>query len=148
MPKRRNENAPYWQQLREAERRIIEYALEHGQTLRGTASILGISPNYLSERTRELGIAVPEVRPGPKPGTKPTRPVKPELRVVADDPPADTGPAEDEDEGEVLEDEVEEGDEDEGDEGDPWEEGDEAEDADDNNEGQVPDANHDAAEGN
>ena len=82
MPKRRNQNAPYWQQLRVAERQIIEYALEHGQTIRKTAEILGISPNFLSERTRELEIATPEVRPGPKPGTKPNRPMKPNLRVI------------------------------------------------------------------
>jgi hypothetical protein len=84
MPKRRDENAPYWVQLREAERHIIEFALEHGGSIRGTAAILGISPNYLRERTRELNIDTPEVRPGPKPGTKPpVRVDKPDLRVVA-----------------------------------------------------------------
>lgn len=138
MPKRRDENAPYWMQLREAEKRIIEYALEHGRTIRGTAAILGISPNYLSERTRELGISTPDVRPGPKPGSRPNRlPPRPELRVVlgegamptsaiVEDPEAD----EDEDEDELedaLEGDEEEGDEDEGDE----DEGDEEENEDD-----------------
>lgn len=80
MPKKRDMNAPYWQQLREAERRIIEYALEHGGSLRGTAAILGISSNFLSERARELGVPTPEVRPGPKPGTP-----RPALRVVPPD---------------------------------------------------------------
>lgn len=86
MPKRRDEGAPYWVQLRQAERSVIEFALEHGKTIRGTAAILGISPNFLSERVRELGITPPEVRPGPKPGSKPNRPAAPQLRVVGDTP--------------------------------------------------------------
>jgi hypothetical protein len=69
--------------MRLAERNIIEYALEHGKTVRGTAALLGISSNYLSEEMRELGIPIPEVKPGPKPGTK--RPPRPNLRVVSDD---------------------------------------------------------------
>jgi len=129
MPKRRDENAPFWTQMRQAERRIIEYALEHGQTLKKTATLLGISPNYLSERTRELGIPTPDSKPGPKPGTpKPRSAVKPALRVVDDDVPAevveaiasdaDVAAAEDEeDEDEELEDEddLEDGAEDEDD---------------------------------
>jgi type IV secretory pathway VirB10-like protein len=99
MPKKRDEDAPYWVQLRQAERSIIEFALEHGQSVRGTAALLGISANYLRERTRELNIVTPEIKPGPKPGAKsptrpdkpgpkpgaksPTRPDKPDLRVVA-----------------------------------------------------------------
>jgi hypothetical protein len=83
MPKKRDEDAPYWVQLRQAERSIIEFALEHGQSVRGTAALLGISANYLRERTRELGIVTPEIKPGPKPGTKPpARAEKPDLRVV------------------------------------------------------------------
>ena len=136
MPKRRDEHAPYWQQLRVAEKGIIEYALEHGKTIRGTAVILGISPNYLGERLRLLGIPVPDVRPGPKPGTK--RPQAPKLRVV-DAPPEET-PDEHEDEDEtteveddaesdVLEDEEEEAEEgSDDDEGDPWDDEDEDED--------------------
>jgi hypothetical protein len=91
MPKRRDENAPFWTQMRQAERRIIEYALEHGQTLKKTATLLGISPNYLSERTRELGIPTPDSKPGPKPGTPKPRPTaQPSLRVVDDgDVPAE-----------------------------------------------------------
>lgn len=139
MPKRRDEHAPYWQQLRVAEKGIIEYALEHGKTIRGTAVILGISPNYLGERLRLLGIPVPDVRPGPKPGTK--RPQAPKLRVVDAPPPEETldEDADDEDEetaeveGEAedeLEDEAEEG-QDDDDEGDPWDDEDEDEDEDD-----------------
>jgi hypothetical protein len=134
MPKRRNEDAPYWQQLRLAERHIIEYALEHGQTIRKTAEILGISPNYLSERTRELGITPPEVRPGPKPGTKPNRVAKPDLRVVPNEGAparpvlpevvrADTAEDEDEDEDTFDGDDEEEGDEDDEGEGDEGEDG-------------------------
>jgi hypothetical protein len=82
MPKKRDENAPYWQQMRESERSIIAFALEHGQSVRGAATLLGVSANYLRERTRELNIATPEIKPGPKPGTKPPRAEKPDLRVV------------------------------------------------------------------
>ncbi|MDB4955848.1 MAG: hypothetical protein JWO36_3417 [Myxococcales bacterium] len=159
MPKRRDEQAPYWQQLRVAEKGIIEYALEHGITIRGTAVILGISPNYLGERLRLLGIPVPDVRPGPKPGTK--RPVVPKLRVVEETPPGETldedaddkdadedtnDEVEGEGEGEdVLEDETEEG-QDDDEEGDPWdgEDEDEDEDEDDGND-ESKDAN---AQGN
>jgi len=146
MPKRRDEQAPYWQQLRVAERGIIEYALEHGITIRGTATILGISPNYLGERLRLLGIPVPDVRPGPKPGTK--RPTTPKLRVVEEtavpspetlDEDEDEDTAEATNEGEdddVLEDEAEEGQEDDDEEGDPWDtdEADDEDDGDDKNE--------------
>lgn len=138
MPKRRDEHAPYWQQLRVAEKGIIEYALEHGKTIRGTAVILGISPNYLGERLRLLGIPVPDVRPGPKPGTK--RPQAPKLRVVPESAPAEetqdadedededetTTEVEDDAESDVLEEETEEGSDD--DEGDPWDDEDEDED--------------------
>jgi len=152
MPKRRDEQAPYWQQLRVAERGIIEYALEHGITIRGTAAILGISPNYLGERLRLLGIPVPDVRPGPKPGTK--RSTTPKLRVVEETPPPETLD-EDEDkdtdaatneggdpDDDVLEDEAEEG-QDDDEEGDPWDDADDADEDDDD------DKNEDAsAQGN
>jgi hypothetical protein len=80
MPKKRDEQGPYWVQLREAERSIIVFALTHGATIRGTATLLGTSPNFLAGRMRELGIPTPEVKPGPKRGTKPARPA---LRVVS-----------------------------------------------------------------
>jgi hypothetical protein len=80
MPKKRDEQGPYWVQLREAERSIIVFALTHGATIRGTATLLGTSPNFLAGRMRELGIPTPEVKPGPKPGAKPSRPA---LRVVS-----------------------------------------------------------------
>jgi hypothetical protein len=141
MPKRRNENAPYWVQIRHAEKSIIEYALEHGITIRGTAVILGISPNYLGERLRLLGIPVPDVRPGPKPGTK--RPATPKLRVVEETPPGETldedadedeneatGEGDDPNDDDVLEDEAEEGQENDDEEGDPWDGTDEDEDED------------------
>ncbi len=154
MPKRRDEQAPYWQQLRVAERGIIEYALEHGITIRGTAAILGISPNYLGERLRLLGIPVPDVRPGPKPGTK--RPTTPKLRVVEETPPPETlDEGEDEDDtdaatnegadpnDDVLEDEAEDGQENDDEEGDPWDDADDADEDDDD------DKNEDAsAQGN
>jgi len=142
MPKRRDEQAPYWQQLRVAERSIIEFALEHGQTIRGAARLLGISPNYLGERVRELGIPAPEVRPGPKPGTKrPTPP--PTLRVVpTNDPPPETLDEDVEDEDE-LEDEDEEGTlgDDDGNDADDLPDEDEDEDDDENEgDGEIEDA--------
>lgn len=70
MPRRRDENAPYWQQLREAERRIIEYAFQHGGNIRGTAVILGISPSFLSRRIGELGVAVPASKEVAVPASK------------------------------------------------------------------------------
>ena len=154
MPKRRDEQAPYWQQLRVAERGIIEYALEHGKTIRGTAVILGISPNYLGERLRLLGIPVPDVRPGPKPGT-PRRSAAPKLRVVSENAPPEETLDEDEDEDDeetdgaanddVIEEETEEGsDDDEEEEGDPWD-GDDEDDDKDNGDGEPEDAN---AQGN
>lgn len=141
MPKRKNPNAPYWQQMRHAEKSVIEYALEHGVTVRGTAKILGIASNYLYERMRLLEIAIPEVRSGPKPGTR--RPQTPKLRVVPDGSPPEETLDEDEDEvttdvedtadeGDVLEDEVEEGSDDD-EEGDAWD--DEDEDAEDEDDG-------------
>lgn len=154
MPKRRNEQAPYWQQLRVAERGIIEYALEHGKTIRGTAVILGISPNYLGERLRLLGIPVPDVRPGPKPGT-PRRPATPKLRVVDGPPPPAPDETLDEDEDEdteggaapnddVLEDEAEEG-QDDDEEGDPWDDANEDDEDEGNSGGESGDA---SAQGN
>ena len=139
MPKKRDEDAPYWVQLRQAERSIIEFALEHGQSVRNTAALLGISVNYLRERTRELNIVTPEIKPGPKPGAKPPVRAQPDLRVVAANgaprPPAlpvnraETAD-EDQNEDEPEEDEVE--DEDELlDDGDDQEDDDEEDDAED-----------------
>lgn len=154
MPKRRDEQAPYWQQLRVAERGIIEYALEHGKTIRGTAVILGISPNYLGERLRLLGIPVPDVRPGPKPGT-PRRPAAPKLRVVEGPPAPSPDETLDEDDDEetaevgnaddVIEEELDEEGSDDGDEeaGDPWDDDDE--DDKDDSDGESEDA---SAQGN
>lgn len=59
MPKRRNKNAPYWTMLRQAERQIIEYALQQGGTITKTASLLGINTGYLSQRVRALGVFAP-----------------------------------------------------------------------------------------
>lgn len=61
------------------ERRVIEFALSHGETIRKSAVLLGISSNFLGERLRVLGIPAPDSKPGPKPGTK--RP-PPKLRVI------------------------------------------------------------------
>ena len=147
MPKRRNENAPFWVQMRQAERSIIEFALEHGQTVKRTAALLGISPNYLSERLHHLGIPAPESKPGPKPGTRPVRPTRPELRVV-DGGASSTGESEDLDEvaagATEAADGAQEGDEDFEDE-DFEDEGDEDEEGDEEDEGE--DADEDDDEG-
>lgn len=151
MPKRRDEQAPYWQQLRVAEKGIIEFALEHGKTIRGTAVLLGISPNYLGERIHLLGIPVPDVRPGPKPGTKRPAPAAPQLRVVSEDPPPeeaqdgdgdeeDTEGGEDNPNDDVLEDETEEG-QDDAEEDDPWDEDRDEDEDEDDSDGQDEPAN-------
>jgi preprotein translocase subunit Sec63 len=62
MPKKRNENAPFWLQIHEAERHIITFALEQCQTILRASSILGVSPNFLSDRINKLGIIAPTSR--------------------------------------------------------------------------------------
>ena len=136
MARKGDPNAPYRQQMRTAERGIIEYALEHGETIRGTAAILGVSPNFLSERMRKLGIPVPDVRPGPKPGTK--RP-RPPLRVVSDtstaDAPVETldedAPEDESEEDEKWYEDAEDDDDGDGDDGDDGVDGDFNDDDDD-----------------
>lgn len=96
MPKRKNENAPYWTMLRDSERHIIAYALEQGGTITKAAQLLGISVNYLSERTRELGVPAPNKgnAPGKKRPAPPTQvEARPGLTLVPD--PAEPAPAPD-----------------------------------------------------
>lgn len=59
MPKKQNEHASFWMQLREAERNIITFTLEHVTSIRQAALALGVSSNYLSKRVRKLKIAMP-----------------------------------------------------------------------------------------
>lgn len=149
MPKKRDESAPFWMQMREAERSIIAFAIKCGGTLRKAADLLGISPNYLSERVRDLGMEVPESKPGPKPGS---RRVKPDRAVEgngASEPVDPSEDAEDDDEGnEDPENENgtgEDFDEDEDEDGDE----DDAEDGEDEDELEIEvgEANEDAAKG-
>lgn len=58
MPKR-DFNVPYWSQLREAEKRIVEYAMEHGRTVKRTAQLLGVKTSFLNLRVQVLGIVPP-----------------------------------------------------------------------------------------
>lgn len=73
MPKRLDINAPYWTQMRVAERSIIEYAYHAGRTLRRTAELLGISIPHLRRRIAVLGLG-PEIglRSEGKAATPPT----------------------------------------------------------------------------
>lgn len=59
MPKKSNPAAPFWRQMRDAERSIISYALEQGGSITKGAELLGISVPYMSERCHELGIVAP-----------------------------------------------------------------------------------------
>lgn len=56
MPKRRDESAPLWRALREAEGRLFRAALDREGTIRGAAEYLGVSAGFFSERSRQLGI--------------------------------------------------------------------------------------------
>lgn len=69
MPKRRDENAPYWRRLRHFEKGMLKDVLRTHDSVRGAARALGISANYLGERLTRLGVAAPKARPGPKPRT-------------------------------------------------------------------------------
>ena len=57
MPKRLDHNAPYWLQIRAAEKQIIEYAHSAGGDLPQTAILLGISLPHLRRRVRALGLS-------------------------------------------------------------------------------------------
>lgn len=59
MPKRQNEHASFWVQLRLAEKNIIEYTLQYVSSIRQAALSLGISSTYLSERVHILGVKLP-----------------------------------------------------------------------------------------
>ncbi len=139
MPKRKDENAPYWRMIRDYERQIITYALEQGHTITKTARLLGISVNYLSERTRELGVA-PDKSATKKATSngarkRPTQPAAPQ----ADARPALTLVASDENEADDwadvdLEEDSDDGDDD-SDDGDDDGDGDEEGDDDDDGDG-------------
>ncbi len=120
-----DDTSPFRVQMREAERSIIAFAIECGVTVKKASQLLGISPAYLSERAKDLGMKMPATKPGPKPGSKPNRKPKPEagvpkLRVV-------NGEEELEDEG--LDDDDDDDDDDDLDEDEPDEEDAEPEDA-------------------
>lgn len=57
MPKRLDVNAPYWVQMRLAERGIIEYAYQEGGSIWRTAALLGISVPHLRRRMTALGLS-------------------------------------------------------------------------------------------
>lgn len=73
MPKRKNEDAPYWRCLRKAEADMIEHALGECGTISNAARALGISVNYLSERVRTLGVPAPTRSSEPPPKVKKRR---------------------------------------------------------------------------
>jgi hypothetical protein len=91
MPKRRDENAPYWRRLRDTEKQMLETALRSNMSVRGVAEALGVSPNYVSERLTVLGITVLRTKPGPKPTTStPVPPVPPITITRPFSPPPST----------------------------------------------------------
>lgn len=55
MPRRRNDNSPYRRQLLQAEKRMIEYAIECGGSLRQAAVLLGVSESFIIGRAAKLG---------------------------------------------------------------------------------------------
>jgi hypothetical protein len=91
MPRRKNEQASFWIQMRTAERNIIGFTLENTTSIRKAAAILGVSSNFLSRRVRLLGISVPGLKLKPeKPKKKkrvPTPSSPPTLSIVQGDTP-------------------------------------------------------------
>lgn len=76
MPKRNNPNAPYFTQMRRAEKRIIEMTLELpevGGKIRPAAVLLGVTNSFLRSRMKIVGLL---------PDTPPAR------QVVEDEPKA------------------------------------------------------------
>jgi hypothetical protein len=91
MPRRKNEQASFWIQMRTAERNIIGFTLENTTSIRKAAAILGVSSNFLSRRVRLLGISVPGLKLKPeKPKKKKRVPAPsspPTLSIVQGDTP-------------------------------------------------------------
>lgn len=56
MPRYRNPNAPYWKTLEQAERSMIEYALDQAGSIKEAARLLGVVPDHLSRRCVALGV--------------------------------------------------------------------------------------------
>jgi transposase-like protein len=65
MPKRKNDDAPYWRTLRKCETDMINFALEQAGSIRKAARSLGVSESFLIVRVKKLGCK----RPTP-PGTQ------------------------------------------------------------------------------
>jgi len=59
MPKRKNEDAPYWRTLRKCETDMINYALEQAGSIRKAAKSLGVSESFLIVRVKKLGCKRP-----------------------------------------------------------------------------------------
>jgi hypothetical protein len=61
MPKRKNDDAPYWVTLRKCETDMINYALEQAGSIRKAAKSLGVSESFLITRVKTLGCKRPEL---------------------------------------------------------------------------------------
>jgi hypothetical protein len=98
MAKKRNAAARYWALVHAAERNIIMFALEHGGSITRTASMLGVSPNFLSQKIHTLKMVVGKDKKTGK--VKKHRKTAEELRKLAPLPAflaANAGPATDAD---------------------------------------------------
>lgn len=60
MPKRKNDDAPYWRTLRKCETDMINYALEQAGSIRKAAKSLGVSESFLIVRVKTLGCRRPQ----------------------------------------------------------------------------------------
>ncbi len=67
MPKKKDERASFWLQMREAERNIIGFTLEHVTSIRQAALLLGVSPHFLARRCRMLNVTSPGIILPPPP---------------------------------------------------------------------------------
>ncbi len=74
--KRRNENAPYWEMRRHADRQICEWALQMTDgNVTAAAELLGVNKQFLYRKIHELGIDHQRFR-GPKYTNKPKKPFR------------------------------------------------------------------------
>jgi hypothetical protein len=60
-------NAPYWVMLRDAEKKILTWAIEQAKNSRDVGRLLGVPPSFCARRARVHGLKMSAL-----PGTPPT----------------------------------------------------------------------------
>jgi hypothetical protein len=72
-----DKNVPYYRTLRQAEKSMIEYAVQCAGSLRKAAPLLGISESFLITRAKKLGVVSPNQDQSKKPKKPRTPPATP-----------------------------------------------------------------------